>query len=269
MRIQCAISLWNFRHYAQVESLEQTLYEIREMGYAVELWSQFPGMPGSLYDESARDGLTRALGGMSVSLHSGIVHSFAEQQLQVDAARDLGASILVVHPDEFFAGGQVNRLDTPLCRDVVAYAAEQGVRIALENGQLAFLEQALAAVNGLKICLDIGHIYKTSDSLAAYLAKLKDHLVHLHLQDILPLTEQELPHAGADHYVPGTGSIPHEDWELLVAALQEIDFEGTAVFEIRPRNPYQTARSASRFFAKLLPESWLEYSLQAGIHPNT
>jgi sugar phosphate isomerase/epimerase len=253
MRIQYAISLWNFRHYAQVGTLEETLSQIREMGYAVELWSQFPGMPGNLYDEAARDSLKLALGGMAVSLHSGIVHSFAKQQVQVDAARDLGASILVVHPDEFFANGEVGHLDIALCRDVVAYAAEQGVRIALENGQLAFLEQALAKVDGLRICLDIGHIYKTSDSLAAYLAKLEDRLVHLHLQDLLPPADQELPHAGVDHYVPGTGCIPEQDWELLVARLQKIDFEGTAVFEIRPRNPYQNAHTASRFFTELLP----------------
>jgi hypothetical protein len=39
---------------------------------------------------------------------------------------------------------------------------------------------------------------------------------------------------------------------LLVATLREIDFDGTAVFEIRPRNPYQTAYLGRRFFDSLL-----------------
>jgi sugar phosphate isomerase/epimerase len=240
MKIQYANSLWNFSHYDRNATLEEELARIRELGYAVELWNRWPGRE-SLFASSQRASLKAALAGMPVSLHTGFAYTLAEQQAQIDAARDLGARILVVHPDEFFAGGQRDRLDVPLCREVVRYGARQGVRIALENGKLAFLEEAFAAVEGLGFCLDIGHIYKTPHSLSDYLDALKGNLIHLHLQDILPADEETLPHAGVDHYAPGTGGIPREDWALLAATLQEIDFQGTAVFEIRPRNPYQTA----------------------------
>ncbi len=254
MNIQYAISLWNFSHYAQVASLEEELAQIRDLGYAVELWSRWPGKQ-SLYARSERDSLKAALAGMPVSMHTGFAYTLAEQQVQIDAARDLGASVLVVHPDEFFLGGEEGRLDVALCRDVVAYAAERGVRIALENGPLAFLERAISAVDGLKFCLDIGHVYFTDEPLSAFLDALKPYLIHLHLQDILPLAEQELPYPGRDHYVPGTGGIPEKDWEPLAATLQEIDFDGTAVFEIRPRNPYQTAYLGSQFIGRYLPPS--------------
>jgi sugar phosphate isomerase/epimerase len=107
-------------------------------------------------------------------------------------------------------------------------------------------------VDGLKICLDVGHIYFTSESMQAYLSALKTRIIHLHLQDILTPAEVGLPNRGTDHYTPGTGGIPAEDWHLLVATLREIDFDGTAVFEIRPRNPYQTAYLGRRFFDSLL-----------------
>ncbi len=251
MKIRYSISLWNFGHYARVSSLEQELGKIRALGYGVELWGRWRGIE-DLYGEPLRARLKAALGGMPVSLHTGFVRSFGEHKAQVDAAHDLGARVLVTHSDEFYADDS-GTLDIPLCRDVVAYAGERGVCIALENGQLPFLEQAIAAVEGLRICLDVGHVYLTDVPMRDFLTALKSHIVHLHLQDVLSPVETDLPHAGADHYMLGSGGIPREDWELLTATLQEIGFEGTAVFEIQPRNPYQTTLLGRRFFDSFLP----------------
>jgi hypothetical protein len=51
----------------------------------------------------------------------------------------------------------------------------------------------------------------------------------------------DLPNAGPGHYLLGTGGIPADDWALLAETLREIDFEGMAIFELRPRTPYQMA----------------------------
>jgi sugar phosphate isomerase/epimerase len=251
MKLQYAISLWNYSHYPEPGTLEGVLGAIRELGYGIELWAQWQ-RGSSLYATGERARLQAALGSMPVSLHSAIVRSFDEHRAQVDAAHDLGARVLVVHSDEFYAGDG-RELDVALCRDVVAYAGKQGVCIALENGQLPFLEQAVAAVEGLRICLDIGHVYLTDQPMRAFLSALKGRIVHLHLQDLLTPAEEGLPVPGRDHYTPGTGGIPGEDWRLLAATLQEIDFDGMAVFEIRPRNPYQTAVLGRRFFDGLFP----------------
>ena len=253
MKVRYAISLWNFSHYPGVGTLEQELAAIRDLGYGVELWAQWKDGP-SLYAESERSRLKAALAGMPVTMHSAIVRTFEEQRAQIDTACDLGAGVLVVHSDEFYAGDS-RELDASLCRDVVAYARERGVCVALENGQLPFLETALAAVEDLRICLDVGHVYLTDDTMQACLAGLKGRIVHLHLQDILTPVEVGLPGAASDHYTPGTGGIPLEDWRLLAAHLDEIGFDGTAVFEIRPRYPYQTASLGRRFFDGLLPGS--------------
>ena len=250
MKLHYAISLWNFSHYARSDSLEEELGRMRATGYGVELWDRWPGME-SLYAPQQRARVKAALDGMPVSLHTALVYNLEAHLAQVDAAHELGARVLVVHSDEFFAGER-GVLDAGLCREVVAYAGERGVCVALENGQLPFLERAIAAVDDLRICLDVGDVYLTETPMRDFLAALKSRLVHLHLQDVLAPDEADLPHAGADHYALGTGGIPRQDWELLAATLEAIDFDGTAVFEIRPRTPYQMARLGRRFFEGLL-----------------
>jgi len=251
VRLQYAISLWNFSHQAHPGSLEEALARMRATGYGVELWGRWPSLEESLYTPAQWARVRAALAGMPVSLHTALVYDLEAHQAQVDAAQALGARVLVVHSDEFFAGER-GVLDAGLCREVVAYASQRGVCIALENGQLPFLERAIAAVDGLRICLDVGHVYLTDRPLGDFLAALKSRLVHLHLQDVLAPDEAGLPHAGADHYALGTGGIPAEDWALLAATLHEIDFEGTAVFEIRPRTPYQVAHRGRQFFDGVL-----------------
>lgn len=250
MNVEYAISLWNFSHYAQPGNLEGELAAVRAEGYGIELWPRWPGEP-DLYGAAVRGRLRAALGGMPVSLHSGLVRGFAAQTAQIDAAAGLGAGVLVVHSDEFYQEGS-RHLDAPLCRDVVAYAAERGVRIALENGQLPFLAAAIEAVGGLQICLDVGHVYLTDAPMSAFLSALGPRIIHLHLQDIGLPGEADLPHALRDHYTPGTGAIPAGDWQLLASTLHALDFRGMAVFEIRPRTPYHTARLGAHFFQGIL-----------------
>ncbi len=141
-----------------------------------------------------------------------------------------------------------------LASDAVAYAADHDVRLALENGQLSFLVDAIENVEGLGICLDVGHVYFTPNPMSEFLEILKDRIIHLHIQDILPKTEDSLPRTARDHYTPGTGGVPAADWELLAETLKEVDFQGTAVFEILPRNPLQTALWGVNFMQKLLDD---------------
>jgi sugar phosphate isomerase/epimerase len=164
---------------------------------------------------------------------------------------ELGASLVVLHPTDL-ASTDPAKVDAHLARDVAAYAGERGVALALENGPLPFLLQAISEVESLGICLDVGHVYSTPDPMSGFLLALKHRITHLHLQDTLSPPEAHLPWAAKDHYVPGSGGIPRDDWELLAATLTEINFEGIAVFEIRPRNPWQTALLARSFFEQLL-----------------
>ena len=248
-RIEYSVSLWNYRHYAKVKSLEREIRYLRDLGYGVELWAEW-GEERDLFDERSRARLAPVLQGMTVSLHGAPGNNFEQHQKQIGAAAYWGAGVIVVHTD-YLSSGDEKKVDPGLAAEVVAYSADHGVQIALENGQLPVLVEAIEAVEGLKICLDIGHVYQTPNTLGEFLNALEEHIVHLHLQDVLSEAETGLKGTSFDHYLPGTGGIPKEDWNLLAETLEKINYQGIAVFEIRPRNPRQMALAGSRFMNRL------------------
>jgi sugar phosphate isomerase/epimerase len=249
MRIRYSVSLWNYLHYADVPDLERIITLLREQDYGIELWGSWKEK--DLFDEVGRTRLKHVLQGMTVSLHTAGANTFDLHKKQIDAAVGWGAEVVVVHPGDFVSRDHSD-LDVQLACQAVAYASEHGVRVALENGQLPFLVNAIETVEGLGICLDVGHVYLTPDPMNKFLAALKERIIHLHIQDVLPAAEAGLPCTGKDHYIPGTGGIPDKDWNLFATTLQEINFQGIAVFEIRPRNPLQTAFLGRAFMRTLL-----------------
>ena len=250
MHIKYSVSLWNYFHYSNVPSLERLITLLREQDYGIELWGSWREEK-DLFDEVGRKRLKDILQGMKVSLHTAGADTFDLHKKQIDAAVDFGAEVVVLHRDDLVSKDNSN-LDVHLTWQAVKYAAKHGVKIALENGELPFLVNAIEKVEGLGVCLDVGHVYFTSDPMSKFLYALKERIIHLHIQDILPKSESNLPHTDEDHYVPGTGGIPDADWKLVVRTLKEIDFQGIAVFEIRPRNPLQTALLGTNFMQKLL-----------------
>jgi len=223
---------------------------MREQDYGIELWGSWRGEK-DLFSEVGRKSLKHVLQGMTVSLHTAGANTFDLHEKQIDAAVDLGAEVVVLHPSDFVSKDNSD-LDVQLACEAVAYASERGVRLALENGQLSFLVNAIERVEGLGICLDVGHVYLTPDPMSKFLDALKERIIHLHIQDVLSEAETGLPCTGKDHYIPGTGGIPNKDWNLFATTLQEINFQGIAVFEIQPRNPLQTAFLGRTFMRTLL-----------------
>jgi len=238
MRIDYRISMWNYNHYANTGSFEEVVQEISSNGYGVEIWQSFKEEK-DLFAETERKRLKTLLEGINSSMHSAGVDTFAGHQRQIDTAAAIGSDVIVVHAGSLRVQQEA---DFTFAREVVAYAKEQNVIIALENGPLAVLAKSIEQIANLKICLDTGHVYFTSDPMSAYLDTLKSRLVHLHIQDTLP---------DSDHYIPGTGTIPEVDWRLILEILEEIDFNGAGVFEIRPRRPLQTAKEARDFLEQL------------------
>jgi sugar phosphate isomerase/epimerase len=250
MHIDYSISLWNFTHYAISPGLEQIVDLVRSQGYGIELWGAWRDEP-DLYAPAGIRRLKACLEGLRVSLHTAGAATLDLHHKQIDAAHELGASILVLHSDNLYLPASKS-LDIDLAQKVVAYAQQAGVRLALENGQLPFLQNAFQQVEGLFFCLDVGHVYLTTESMASFLSAFKSRLIHLHLQDILSTPETGLPGVGKDHYIPGTGGIPLQDWQLFVDTLDEINYSGSAVFEIQPRQPQQTAFLGMKFIQSLI-----------------
>jgi sugar phosphate isomerase/epimerase len=247
MNITYAVSLWNYTHYSDSPSIERICASLRAHGYGIEVWPEWHDEK-DLFDEAGRLRLKAALQGMPVTLHTSMVaNSFDRHKKQIDAAKAVGAPLVVIHPSDLYVAG-TKTLDAALARDAVAYGHEQGVLLALENGQRTFLVDAASKVDGLRVCLDVGHVYLGRELMSEFLAALKDRLIHLHIQELLSEIElAELPATMKDHYIPGTGTIPRADWDLLGRTLHEIDYKGTLVFEIQPRRPLQTALLGKQF----------------------
>jgi sugar phosphate isomerase/epimerase len=223
---------------------------MKDQGYGVEFFRNWRG-ERDLFDPGQRIGIPEAVRDMPVSLHTCGPKTLEDHCVQVDAARELGAKVLVLHPSNLSIANTEDP-DIPLARDVVAYAVEKGVRVALENGYLSFQAEMIEHVEHLEACLDVGHVYfDEKASMRDFLETLRDRITHLHIQDTVPPAEKDLPDTGLDHFMLGTGGIPPSDWELLARTLEEIDYTGIAVVEIRPRNPWQTAFRAREFMGNL------------------
>ena len=108
------------------------------------------------------------------------------------------------------------------------YAADRGVRLALENtgrGYTREPERLVALVRDLGrgnvgVCIDTGHRNLAGDPVEA-LRVVGGHLVTLHIHD---------NHGEEDkHLLPGMGEI---SWPEITGALRDVDYGGTFLYEL-------------------------------------
>ncbi|NOZ20367.1 MAG: sugar phosphate isomerase/epimerase [Planctomycetes bacterium] len=244
MHIDFRMSLWNYIHYANCPPLEGAIAEIRALGFGAELWDQWRNETG-LFSPAQRDRMKALVEDMNVSMHTimprGRAMTWEENVEQIDTAAYVGADTIVAHVCSTGVGE--SDPDYGLMRDVVNYAEDKGVTLAIENGDAHAIGRALPEVPNLKTCLDTGHVYNDGFTMPEVLGIMGDRIVHLHLQD-------RLPHF--DHYIPGTGIIPGGDWKLLFTHLKRIDFTGAGVFELRPRRPDVSAKEGRSFVESMI-----------------
>ena len=231
------ISLWNYFWYYTPGSLEDLMDEVRQAGRGIELWDRWKE-DRDLYQSKYHDRLRAMTDGMKVSVHGKACKGREDHLLQIETAKAIGADVMVVHLTHFPDGeGQV---DLDLMKEMAGRCRDAGVRMALENGNKDGLLKAFDHVGcELGFCFDTGHREGLADFFEEFLGSFGDRLCHIHLQD---------PEPQADHWELGTGVNTPQDWRLLKAKLAEINFEGAAVFEIRPRRPQATAARSIRFF---------------------
>jgi len=155
----------------------------------------------------------------------------------VDLARDLGASLVVLHP------GHVDPDYLPLDgeRDLavrrftwaleVVLARAGDLPVAVENKQRSrgwdmvhtpdehrvFLDRFPT----LRACLDVGHLHTAGGDVRAYVRALGDRLAHVHLHDNRGDRDDHLP--------LGQGGV---DWRGALEALEGAGYRGLVVLEI-------------------------------------
>jgi sugar phosphate isomerase/epimerase len=197
----------------------------------------------------------------------------------IEATAALGASVLVVHGGVWPSGlapaevARRRRMEVEALRDLGEVAARYGVMLALENlppmphipetHDAWGIAAQVAAVDHSHVgaTLDIGHAAMMATAkqqdLAASIAALAPHVVHLHLQDQfgrldtirLPGAGEKLAYGTGDlHAPPGWGEIP---FEKLLGGLAPR--AGTVmIYELAPqfaRFVAETAAALRRFAA--------------------
>ena len=284
MELGYSVSLWNYIHYFPLKkggtnfafdrglgSLEEVVAEVSANGFGVELWptwcswewlsparSAMEAKPADLFDEVHRERLKTMLEDVRASWHTGNEDTIEEYRRQIDTVSCVGSEILVVHAGNLYLDGPDP--DFEFAAQVLDYAREKGVTIALENASdgeteedpslwnLPILQRATREFPDLGICLDTTHVQKFARfPMRAYVDALKDRLCHLHVSDAFAADE---PFARM-HTSPGKGIIPAGDWLHLLETLEEIDFRGEMVLEIIPLSPLHVAREAEEFFQNL------------------
>jgi sugar phosphate isomerase/epimerase len=237
-----------------------TLEDAVAGGFGVELWLDWTAEP-ELFERGRWPDLKSACrDAPGLSLHSRLIHRFDLDTIkeEIDLAAFLEADPLVVHPRSL--GLEAGTWDACMQRtidssafamiaDILSYARERSVGLALENGAMDVLQAVADAFpadgadgpgSSLGICIDTGHANLHRDLFAnpaaAYLRAFADRLVHLHVSDNLG--------TGDDHLVPGTGNI---NWHSVASELRRIPYRGKTVLELAEPGPAEAARRAAGF----------------------
>ena len=159
--------------------------------------------------------------------------------------------------DTFITGSIIRKSDadfSSMCRfseKLCRFAQEYNIFIAVEpepgtlisNSQM--MESLLKEVNSplLKINLDLGHLFLTEGDVTADIQKWRQHIVHLHFEDIKGSEHR--------HLLPGDGDM---DLQTIVDKLQEIDYIGFItldLFEIKDNPEYYATEGYHRLWTLL------------------
>jgi len=238
--LNLAASTWNYLcAYGSEAKLEQAIREIVEDGFGVELWLSWTADPEAVH-ETHWDDIRGALEGADVTLHTGLGRCDEELfRREVDMAVFLGADLIVTHESTLGLRSADEPAVSGCCRDILDYARSREVRVALENGTFETLEKALALVEDLGICLDIGHANIDERGVGQFLERFGAAICHVHLSDNYGQTD--------NHLVPGDGYISMKDWRALLKTLHRAGFSGTAVLELNTAEPRKSAKRAREF----------------------
>ena len=160
--------------------------------------------------------------------------SIASVLRAADALATMGGQVLVLHPgatpSASMGGAEQLALSRQSIAEVVAYCAQFGVRVALENpppyelggdsAAILSLYRHFASNPTLQACFDTGHAHITPEGVAGVTQVPKEVLL-VHLSDNTGESD--------DHLAPGKGSI---GWPAFFALLRQRDFDACLMLEL-------------------------------------
>ena len=252
------ISTWDFlQAYGERADLYSAIEEIITNNFGVELFLNWYMAP-ELFERKRWEHLKKICrNNIGLGLHSRLIKFFDIRILteEIKLCRFLEGDALVVHPRSL--GLEIGTLDyAPAIEpaesdiervvEIVRYAGEKGVCLALENGPFSVLKRVRDRIRaeGLErnfgICLDTGHANLHREQhpsiLEDFFEEFNDDLLHLHIADNLGKIDQ--------HFPPGKGNI---DWSIVKPRLVHLTLKGQIILELNTSDPLLSAKNARDF----------------------
>jgi len=217
-----------------IKTPEQFVAELRRRGLGIELWDLW-GPYTDLYNRVHWDRWKTALQNIPAAIHAQYTvklpypddfDRLESMKSQIEFSSHIGAQTLIVHGFHLSPSTEDYRIeDHGMAAEIIAYAEDRGVTLALENGSLPMLEEVFDRHPSVKFCLDTGHAGISEDPFEAFVDLMKSRLCHLHIADNRGFDD--------DHKPPGIRHGLGEDrWRYLLDAMHECDFEGLACIEL-------------------------------------
>ncbi len=153
----------------------------------------------------------------------------------VEAAKDLGVSIIVLHG---FVESKFSREEYPekvkglinISKELKALGEKEGIIFALENQEpgpaVDAVKETILTLNSPHIgfCYDSSHDHRASSEPVEILRDLGAYTVAVHLSDNPDGNDED-----SEHVIPGRGLI---DWDKVSKALRESVFSGPLLLEL-------------------------------------
>jgi sugar phosphate isomerase/epimerase len=219
-------------------SLERTCKALFEIGYdAVDITLEHPDTnPVRLSDPKETAAVRKIVADaglemMAVSYHIGCDVPTISHVM--DIGLELGTDLLIVNGDPTPSAGLEAEWPRTVerVRKLTELAEPMGITLAMEPdfvpgftvASSADFERLAKEVDSpaLKLNFDINHAVKTDGDYLAWLRRLREYLVHVHLSDSRNRVHQ--------HLIPGQGEL---DWKEIKATLDEIGYSGYHVVDI-------------------------------------
>ena len=248
--LNLSVSTWNYISQAQDADLSDVIREIKQDGFGIELWMSWTPNREQFNQENL-PAIKKQLEGFGcVTVHA----SNASMRQNIDVAAYLGAEVVVVHANYL---GLPTANNQPIegwgqAEKVAAYAKDKGVILALENGPLAVMRQAVDRLH-IGICVDVGHAHLDqagagSEPVIRFLTEFAEDLAVIHIHDNHSATPgQPFRVAGKsidEHLKPGDGTI---HWARVFEHIRSIRFDGPCVLELKTSHARQAAMRAREF----------------------
>jgi sugar phosphate isomerase/epimerase len=173
-------------------------------------------------------------------------------------ARELGAPCITTEPggpvEPGTAWASALKLFVEMIKPVAEHAEKEGVLLLVEPEPGLLIEtvdqflEFMSHIDSPNVGMnfDIGHAYCVKDDPATSIPRVKDHIRHIHLEDIAATRVHH-------HLIPGEGAI---DFRATLRAIRGIGYQGWITIELYPyiENPDTAARLGLERISKILAE---------------